>query len=152
MDTQAKCKSVAVHWPLKRGDGPHLTAEDLSEDGWEIKRRELEALGINPSRFLAKHIRGAIRDDPGLRQALQDLRAGHSEKQQMKDGFFRWGYRAALTGVVSLIVVGALRLSPAWNDARSLVYAVGAVACAAILVATAYSLSFAIRYFRTPSE
>jgi hypothetical protein len=153
-----ECGSAPIISSVRRaidrlGKGtPPLTAEDLTDEGWQAKKRELESRGVDPDRYLVRQLPKTIRQDPALRRAADALQAGKSEKAKAEGAFFKWGYRATLTGVCSVLVVGVLRISPAWHDAHTVVMSIGALAGTAIVVLTGIALFMLVRYLRAPSN
>ena len=129
-----------------------LTTDDLTDDGWEKKRRELEASGINPTRYLERELPKAMQKDPELRSMSRAFHTRLAKKDRLRKEFLSWAYRSALCGLFSVLVVGVLRNSPVWESNRSFVLAVGAVMASTTAVLTVYSLVLLFRYFRAPSD
>jgi len=127
---------------------PPLTADDLSDRGWEIRRAELEARGIDPGKYLRRELPKAIKRDPELRLANDRLQADRSAEQRLRHEFFKWGYRATLIGIFGLLVVGVLRLIGTYNHERVLFITVSAIVITVIIVVTTYSLFIGVRYVR----
>ena len=127
---------------------PRLTAEDLTEEGWDKRRRELEALGIDPVEYLRRLLPKAFNQDPELREAAARFRTSEPEQDRLRREFLKWGYRATLIGLVAVLVVGALRVSGVYNKAGTLFFVVAALALTAVVFATIRAITIFVRYLK----
>ncbi len=140
-------KTHLHHWRV-----PKLSADDLTEEGWERKTVELEAAGIDPATYLGRHVVRTVRTDPELNEALKRVRARQPLQQRLRREFFNWGYRATLTGFLAVAIIGSARILGLNKKAPAVFFTFGAIAIVAVAGLTCYALVLLVHYLRVREQ